>query len=206
MQEEINQLKLCLCLKTELEPSLNVSFPSVLHVPPVNILFEQSIKTTHNWEEVILDLFDAINERRSVRWFKQDPLDKSIIRKILEAAIRAPTAMAMEQWFFIVVKDEGMCKKIWELLKKSHIYYYTKAREGSDSIDLRVLKKLQERLDQGMYRAPIYVAAFLKLSNKGLKKDYSDIEELWGVESVSAALENISLAATALGLGTCWIG
>jgi len=166
----------------------------------------RGIKTTHNREEVILDLFDAINERKSVRWFKQDPLDESIIRKILEAAIRAPTAMAMEQWFFIVVKEEQVCKKIWELLKKAHIYYYTKAREGSDSIDLRMLKKLQERLDQGMYRAPIYVAAFLKLSKKGLKKDYSDIEELWGVESVSAALENISLAATALGLGTCWIG
>ncbi|RLG45179.1 MAG: nitroreductase family protein, partial [Thermoproteota archaeon] len=63
-----------------------------------------------------MDLFDAINERKSVRWFKQDPLDESIIRKILEAAIRAPTAMAMEQWFFIVVEDEEKRKNIWELL------------------------------------------------------------------------------------------
>jgi len=153
-----------------------------------------------------LDLFDAISGRKSVRWFKQDPLDESIIRKILEAAIRAPTAMAMEQWFFIVVEDEEMRKNIWELLKKAHIYYYMKAKAGSESISKSTLKKLQERLDQGMYRAPVYIAAFLKLSKKGLKEDYSDIEELWGVESVSAALENISLAATALGLGTCWIG
>jgi len=153
-----------------------------------------------------LDLFDAINVRKSVRWFKQDPLDESTIRKILEAGTRAPTAMAMEQWFFVVIKDSKMGKKIWELLKKAHIYYYTKARARSKSIDQRTLKKLRERLDQGMYRAPVYIAAFLRFSQRGLRKDYSHIEEMWGIESVSAAIENISLAATALGLGTCWIG
>ncbi len=177
-----------------------------IHIPVNVINLVQGIKITYHREEGILDLFDAINVRKSVRWFKQDSLDESIIRKILEAGIRAPTAMAMEQWFFVVVKDNELGRKIWELLKEAHVYYYTKAKAGSESIDQRTLKKLQERLNQGMYRAPVYIAAFLRLDKVGLRKDYSEIEELWGIESVSAAIENISLAATALGLGTCWIG
>ena len=158
------------------------------------------------WEEYILDIFEVIRKRGSVRWFKQDPIDDSTIMKILEAGIRAPTAMGMQQWFFVVVKDEKVREKVWKFLKKVHIFYYTRARVGSESFDQERMRKLQERLDKGMYRAPVYIAAYLHLGRRGLKDEYSEIEEMWGIESVSAAIENISLSAIALGLGTCWIG
>ncbi len=152
-----------------------------------------------------MDVFEAIKRRTSVRWFKLDPVEDSLIQRILEAGTRAPTAMGMEQWFFIVVKSAEMQERIWELLKKAHIYYYSEAR-ANKLIEEEKLRKLKERLNQGMYRAPVYVVAYLRVSRRGLREDYSEIENAWGIESVSAAIENISLAATALGLGTCWVG
>jgi len=153
-----------------------------------------------------LDLFEVIEKRGSVRWFKLDPVDESLIRKVLKAGTRAPTAMGMEQWFFVIIKDEKIKEKVWEFLKEAHIFYYSKARADSGSMDEERMRKLVDRLNRGMYKALTYIAAYLRIERKGLKEPYSKIEELWGVESVSGAIENMVLAATALGLGTCWIG
>jgi nitroreductase len=57
-----------------------------------------------------------------------------------------------------------------------------------------------------MYKAPVYIVAYLDLRTQVLKKEYHGLEELFGVETVSAALQNIALASVSLGLGTCWVG
>jgi len=49
-----------------------------------------------------LDVIDAINNRRSIRGFKKDPVPKEIIHKVLEAAVRSPSGMNTQPWEFVV--------------------------------------------------------------------------------------------------------
>jgi len=151
-----------------------------------------------------LEIFEAINGRSSVRWFKPDSVPDYVLMRLLNAAIRAPTAMAMEQWYFIVVKSDEMRKKVHDLLMEAHTFYYAQA--NIRSLDTSRIQELHKRFSQGMYRAPVYIVAYLDLRAQALKEEYRELEELFGVETVSAALENIALTAVSLGLGTCWIG
>ena len=50
-------------------------------------------------------LFDAIYSARALRRLKPDPVPEEIITRILDAAIRAPSAGNAQNWAFIVVRD-----------------------------------------------------------------------------------------------------
>jgi nitroreductase len=51
-----------------------------------------------------MDVIDAINQRRSIRKFKTDPLPDDVIRKILASAIKAPSGKNRQPWEFVVVQ------------------------------------------------------------------------------------------------------
>lgn len=59
-----------------------------------------------------MDVFTTVNERRSVRNFKADPVEEEKLRKVLEAARLAPSAGNHQPWKFIVVKDEARRKAL----------------------------------------------------------------------------------------------
>lgn len=52
-----------------------------------------------------MDVFDAIEERRSVRAYKGEPIEKEHVEKIVEAARLAPSANNLQPWKLIVVQD-----------------------------------------------------------------------------------------------------
>lgn len=55
---------------------------------------------------------EIINSRRSVRNFTQQPVEKELINKILDFAIKAPSACNIQGWHFIVVDDEEIKQKL----------------------------------------------------------------------------------------------
>jgi nitroreductase len=60
-----------------------------------------------------LDVWEAIQGRRSIRSFKTDPVPEDLIRKlILEAGIWAPTGGNAQTWRFVVVTDPSLVHKI----------------------------------------------------------------------------------------------
>jgi len=155
------------------------------------------------FEVMNLELSDAIVKRASVRMFREDPIDDKIIEELIEAAIRAPTASALENWIFCIIKDENARKRIFEAIKEGHIFYY-KLR----GLPEEKLKKLVEKINAGMYWAPVYIAVFVE---KGVKvtsgnSEYDELELIFAIESASAAIENLMLKAVEYSLGTCWLG
>jgi len=52
-----------------------------------------------------MDVFEAIQKRRSVRAYEPTPVPREILGKILEAARLAPSAGNIQPWHFIVVTD-----------------------------------------------------------------------------------------------------
>lgn len=65
-----------------------------------------------------MNIIDAMNARKSIRGFKPDPVDQTSITKILEAAVRAPSAMNTQPWEFFVVTGEKLDTMREEIVKK----------------------------------------------------------------------------------------
>jgi len=142
-----------------------------------------------------MDVFEAIRTRRAVRRYRHDPVSREDIRTILDAANRAPSAMNRQQWEFIVVTG----KKIQELGQsyRAIIEEYTK---NWDPSPLRGALSREEflRFAETYGGAPVVIVV---LTDTAATPDFSKAN----IESASAAMENLLLAATALGLGTCWM-
>ena len=139
-----------------------------------------------------------------MRWFKSDPVPDDILLKILEAGVRAPNAGGSEQWFFIVVKDPEMRKKLHELLLEAHEFYATRALKTPLPPDK--VSKWVQRIREGMYSAPAYIAGYADLRKTTHVEGLAEIEKVYTIQSVAAALENMLLVAHALGLGAVWLG
>ncbi len=60
-----------------------------------------------------MDIMEAIFSRKSIRGYKKDPVSREVISKILEAAVRAPSAMNTQPWEFFVITGD-----ILEKIKK----------------------------------------------------------------------------------------
>jgi nitroreductase len=55
-----------------------------------------------------MDIIEAINARKSIRDFKNDPVPQAIIQEILEISCRAPSAMNIQPWEFTVIANETL--------------------------------------------------------------------------------------------------
>jgi len=59
-----------------------------------------------------VDALEAIKQRRSVRGFRPDPVERELIEQLVDCGRLAPTAVAIEPWEFVVVTDEEMRTRI----------------------------------------------------------------------------------------------
>ena len=66
-------------------------------------------------------MLEGILSRQSVRHFAPEEIDADVIRKILEAAVRAPSGLNNQPWKFVVLKNAGVRFKLAELTKYSRI-------------------------------------------------------------------------------------
>jgi len=66
-----------------------------------------------------LDVLEAIYTARAMRRFKPDPVPEALLTRILDAAIRAPSAGNSQNWAFIVVRDAEQRRKLGAVYRKA---------------------------------------------------------------------------------------
>jgi nitroreductase len=142
-----------------------------------------------------MDVFEAIRKRRAVRRYRSDPVSREDILTILDAANQAPSALNRQQWEFLIVTG----KKIPEMGEsyRATLDEYLLHWEASPMRDFITRDEFIQFA--GTYGGAPVVIVILTPADEipNLRKA--------NLESASAALENLLLAATALGLGTCWM-
>ncbi len=148
-------------------------------------------------------LKEVIYSRRSIRWFKPDPVPEEDIKEIVEAGIRAPTASGGEQWYFIAVTDEEKRMKIHNIIRKGQMIYLK--RMLINRVDEKGLVEWNEWFDKGMYLAPLYIIGLVNYNRRTLTDEYFDYEKQWGLQSVTLALGQMMLTAWSKGYGVVWI-
>ena len=144
-----------------------------------------------------------INGRRSIRKYKPQIVDKKLIDEILNAAILAPSAKNRQPWKFIVysetTKDEVLAEMEKGLLKTKEELKNIPNSEYIFSDAFNTLRIMRE--------APTII---MVLNTNG-SSPFADIDtfarmtEICDSLSIGAAIENMLLKATELGLGTLWI-
>lgn len=143
----------------------------------------------------------TINDRHSVRTFTKDDVTAEEINVLLNAANAAPSAHNQQAWRFIILRDE----------KKQELAQLVTAQSASYPRPAAALLRMGAK---SIISAPVVIA----VANTGdlirhgtelfkvEKETAHDFFRTMEIQSSAAAVENILLAATSLGLGTVWLG
>lgn len=123
-----------------------------------------------------MEVEKAIKERRSIRQFKKEKIPENLVEKLIEALIWAPSAGNLQARKFYFVFNEEIKKKLAQAALKQDF----------------------------ICQAPLVVVGCANL----LKIDWYGArgKNLYVICDVAVAIENLMLQATALGLGSCWVG
>ncbi len=138
-------------------------------------------------------LHDLVTRRRSVRQFKSDPVPDDYIAKIIEAARWAPSGFHTQPWEFVVVKDPAVKAKVIAAL---------------DQHGPAITDPAKKEAKRSSFRdAPVFIIALIDWRAKvGLPFNPRTNEEALPLyySSMANAFMSMTLAATALGLGSQW--
>jgi nitroreductase len=143
-----------------------------------------------------MESLSAIEARRSVRKFKDEPIPRDKLDAILKAASLAPSGKNRQPWRFIVVGDDKRPEMI------------ARMREGIEASKAQGRPMgSAERTCKVMESAPATVFVFNPDGRQPwLPHDVLQMfEDVVDIQSVGAAIQNMLLAAQDLGLGSLWI-
>lgn len=123
-----------------------------------------------------MTVMEAIEKRRSIRAYQDTPVSRDQLMTFLEALRLAPSWKDKQCWQVVVLSDREQIKALGELLR------HNPGKAVYDTVPYFIV-----------------VAADPTASGQRESKDYC-------MTDVGIALENACLAATEMGLGTCWVG
>jgi nitroreductase len=125
-----------------------------------------------------MSLVDLVLSRRSIRHYEERTIPQEVLNNILEAGRKAPTADNRQPWHFIVITDSEIKEKLLQ-----------------DEYTIRAASFIKE--------APVTIVGC------GLIRE-DDYTRKWGtiysILDTTIALQNMVIAAWAMGVGSCWIG
>lgn len=136
-------------------------------------------------------VMDAIYGRYSARSYRAQPVDGETIQSLLNAAVRAPTAIHEQPWAFVVVQNESLLQKL------------------SDQAKPMFVEETRHRMEKGMANSfehfvrpefDIFHGATTLIVICAKPVGPFILADCW------LAAENVLLAAYAAGLGSCIVG
>lgn len=136
-----------------------------------------------------MEFMDVLRNRRAVRDFKPDPLAPSVLGRLVDAAIQAPSAMNDQPWRFSVVTDPALLERMSGAAKLHLLNCLHLLPKPEHFRDLFSDPNLHL-----FHRAPALIVISAPSDNP------------WVSEDCALAAENLMLAATELRLGSCWVG
>ncbi|MGI8925709.1 MAG: nitroreductase family protein [Tepidiformaceae bacterium] len=147
------------------------------------------------------DIFEVIGTQRAMRRLKPDPVPEEHIQKLIWAATRAPNGGNVQPWRFLVIQDEGKKRALQQIYVAEWAKYTVQdSPQARGAQSPEALRSLERNFAAGQYLAdhlhevPVIIipCGFLLPVNTGIASG----------SSIYPAVQNLMLAARALGLGT----
>lgn len=124
-----------------------------------------------------MDIFQVIQERRSIRKYTDTPVEQEKIEQILDAARLAPSWKNMQCWRFLVIRDPAERAALSDTFPADN--------PGKKAIAT----------------APVAILVCADPQQSGVENGIA-----YYIADAAIAFEHLCLSAHALGLGTCWMG
>lgn len=144
---------------------------------------------------------EVIRARQMIRRYTDQPVSDETIGQLLDAATRAPSPHNRQPWRFVVIRGEARTRLAQAM--------GSRLREdlARDGVAPDVIEKDVARSYQRITSAPALVLACLSMEDMDVYPDLrrSEAERWMAGQAVAAAIQNMLLAATDLGLGACWM-
>jgi nitroreductase len=145
---------------------------------------------THN-------LFETMATTRSMRRLKPDPVPDELIRKILKAGVSAPSGGNMQRWRFLVIKDPQVKQTIGNYYQRAWNEVVAPRYRAGEPAPGTSRERFVRMLDAAQYladhihEAPVWIIPCLEGASRSRTSG----------SSIYPAVQNMLLAARALGLG-----
>ena len=149
--------------------------------------------------------FQVVLDRRSIRKYTDEKISEEDLKLILESARQAPSGENAQPWRFIVVKDQE---------NKDFLSFVGKNGSGRRFTGEFLSKQMQARFE-GLQDEEKRKSAFKKLTSGNVSAFVKEADvnilvlgkkDVWDAPfDTSAAIENMLLTVTSLGLGACWL-
>ena len=145
---------------------------------------------------------DFVEQRRSIRSFTADPVDRAALDSMIEAACLAPAPHHSRPWRFVVIDTDDA-----KLALARGMGAQWKADLEGDGMAGDRIAELVAASHAKITGAPALVLACLTWNGLDRYPDEARQRAEWGMAllSLGAAVENLMLSAAAMDLASCWV-
>jgi len=150
------------------------------------------------YQDFQMPLAEAMTTQRAIRRVRPDPVDDALVLRLIELALKGPTAQNEQGWEFIVVKDPEVKRRLgrqnrvmWRLYRP---IAHFKARNDPKT------QRMNDAVEWGVdhfEEIPVFVVACFHGSRFG----FPPVVAASTYGSIFPAIQNLLLAARAAGLG-----
>ncbi len=130
-----------------------------------------------------------ISERRSIRAFKDEQISERELDAILSAGTWAPSGMNLQGWKIVSIQSRDLIEELNTALRLSCLLPLP---EGSPDFMRDLAAKASDPAARFVFNCPTYILVTYGKENMNAMADSS------------LALGSMMLAASSLGVGTCW--
>lgn len=157
----------------------------------------QSISTMSRYSPAeIQTIYRVIEERRDMRHFLPDPIDPSLLERLLQAAHWAPSVGFMQPWRFIRITDPAVRTHIHDLVEAERV-------RTAELLGERKNEFMRLKVEGILECGELLVAALMDHRERYVfgRRTLPEMD----IASVSCAIQNLWLAARAEGIGVGWV-
>lgn len=143
-------------------------------------------------------VYRVIRERRDIRNFRPDPIPAEVLERVLQAAHHAPSVGLMQPWDFVLIRDRGLRRRIYE--------HFRQVNERAAALHAAERGEKYRALKlQGILDAPLNLLVTCDRRRGGPHVLGRYTQRHMDEYSTCLAVQNLWLAARAEGVGVGWM-
>ena len=147
------------------------------------------------------DIYEVMQTQRAIRRWTDEPVDREVIERIIQAGCWAPSGSNSQPWGFLVVTDDGKRQRLAQAIRSSFESRVGRSFPNPDQVEDPTQRRMYrgaKNLFDNFAAAPVWIIPCI-LSNLYLARA---ADSLLAGSSIYPSIQNIMLAARAEGLGT----
>ncbi|MBS4760027.1 MAG: nitroreductase family protein [Clostridium sp.] len=148
-----------------------------------------------------MELYEAIEKRRTIRDFENKPVEIDTIKRILSAGLKAPTNNHLREWEFVIINDKNERSRVLNLEDMTNPEDCEKMLDGfgmTDSDQRGMYHIAMPKQFSMLYNSGCLILPFFKLRESLMHP--TSLSSLNEFASIWCCVENILLAAASEGL------